>query len=400
MNSLLLKVIRLSALRQSPAVARQQRKSPYREKVFQYLRILTPLAGIPLWLQENKQFFLDGRMGKNSKAGAAFQELKESGVNEPSIWHQKLTKDIFLAKTLRVIVRLPWLLCFLVKSRKMLGRLDFSGLEALVGYAAYKVFFRRNAELIPIIISDISPYFHMQWSAALAVGNKVMWWQDDYHHFKGFFSSENYFPYPCYYAAVLNEHGLETIIQSCPTAVVFRRKTTVVKEFRTIPDPPKVGLATNVLFQATPEQMSVVEEVRKMLGVSDIYFRLHPNSKLHGSTNNPEWMHLAPKDEMLEDFAERVDVVVVGNSAVQLKLLCLGVPVVHTPALDPLDFDLYKYCKLGFSYGVENIKDLNIKNIRSFYAEQNISNKLLDYVNVNSPIPNLQEGELNSLNKS
>lgn len=390
MNSLLFKAIRLSAKRQIPAVAKQRAARPNREKVFKYLRILTPLTEIPLQLPKEKRFYLDGPVGLNTKTGAAFEELTENGIDENLIWHRSLAKKNQVTRLLRITLRLPWVLGLIAQKWKVFRQLDLLGLEVSVGYSAYKAFFKGYSKLIPVIISDISPLLHMQWAGALAAGSRVMWWQDDYHHFKGF-STENYLPYKCHYAAVLNEFGFQTAKEKCTIERLFKRKETLVKLLSPIPENPRVGFASNVLFQADEKQVKYIDKIRQKLGTTHVYCRLHPNSKLHGRTDQPNWLSFAPKEETLKEFAEEVDLVIVGNSAVQLKLLCLGVPVVHVEGFDGFGFDLYKYCELGFSYGAKNLKGLDIGGIRIFYSDHSIASKLDNYVNVTTDIPSLEE---------
>src|SRR5690606_18516069 len=132
--------------------------------------------------------------------------------------------------------------------------LDLTSIEVFVGYEAFKSFFHKHPDLIPIIISDISPILHMQWSGALAAGNKVMWWQDDYHHFKGF-SSEKYLPYSCNIAAVLNQKGLETVLEKNRFAKIYSRPLTEIKPIKIVPEKPITGVATNASFEANEAQI-------------------------------------------------------------------------------------------------------------------------------------------------
>lgn len=391
MVAYLRKSIRLSKTRLLPAIKKRKKLYPAREKWMRYLRILKPLGEIPLTLNQNKQWYLDGKIDQNSKTGAVYIELTEVGLNPESIWHKNESSHLSTLITLiRIISRLHLLIYLIVFRNKTIRRLDLVTFQVIVGYAAYKSFFCKHPLLKPIIVSDISPLLHMQWAGALAAGNEVMWWQDDYHHFKGF-STENYLPYECHYAAVLNELGMQTTKGKCAIEKVFKRKQTLVKPFRRIPNNPRVGFASNVLFRADEKQLKYIDKIRQKLGATQIYCRLHPNSKLHGRTNQPNWLSFAPKAETLGEFAKKVDLVIVGNSAVQLKLLCLGVPVVHIDGFDEFGFDLYKYCELGFSYGAKNLNALDINRVHSFYGNQAITNKLDEYVNVTTEIPSLEE---------
>ncbi len=355
-----------------------------------YLRTLSPLAEIPLKLNTSFEWYLDGNIAPQTKTGKAYEELKASGINIRSIWHRNPDSLSLVDKALRIIFRLPLVLGLIIHRRKTIKKLDLAGIQVLIGYAAYKRFFKFYPRLKPIIISDISPFLHMQWAGALAAGNEVMWWQDDYHHYKGF-SKENYLPYPCHYAVVLSEDGLKTAKEKCVEKKIFQRKRTLVKPLRSIPENPKVGFASNVLFLADEKQLKYIDKIRHKLGATYIYCRLHPNSKLHGRTDHPNWLNFAAKEETIEEFANEIDLVIVGNSAVQLKLLCLGIPVVHVEGFDGFGFDLYKYCKLGFSYGAKNLNALDITDIQAFYNDRSFVPKIYNYVNVTVDLPSLEE---------
>jgi hypothetical protein len=350
---------------------------------------LSPLKEIPVSIDQRFSWFLHGGIHPNSKSGAAFRELVEAGIKPESIWHLDLNGNNKLIGIFRVLSRLPWVTGLIIQKIKVFRYIDLAALQVLIGYAAYKRFFLENSKLKPVIISDISPTLHMQWSAALSVNSEVLWWQDDYHHFEGF-SEENYLPYTCDFAIVLNEHGYKTVKSQSPEAKIFRRKPTNVFPLRKIPNNPKIGMATNVLFEATPAQLEIVKELKERLSASEIFLRLHPNSKLHSAKSLPKWLCIAKKRETLEGFAQRIDLVIVGNTAAQLKLLCLSVPVLHVTLFDNFGSDLYQYCRLGFSYGVEDLGKLNMEDVHKFYSEKFKSRSLEEYVNIQSEVNELK----------
>ncbi|WP_158860025.1 hypothetical protein [Lunatibacter salilacus] len=382
MNNLLLIAIRLSSKRIQPAVDRQRKKRPIQEIFLQYFRILSPLGEIPINVNESFQFFLNGSIVANTKTGDVFTELVEAGHSLELIWHNDLHSRTRFIHFFRICYRLIWFFGLLYNQRKAFRTWDIVSLQILVGYEGYKSFFKRHNHLIPIIISDVSPTLHMQWSGALAVGNRVMWWQDDYHHYNGF-SNENYLPYRCTYAAVLNQKGLETILSKNSLAKIYIRNQIEVKFVKSISQNPKVGIATNAFFEARADQIELLEKIKKNLGVEFLKLRLHPNSRVKAGSF-PEGVEIAAINESISDFVKSVDLAVVGNSAVQLKLLCEGIPVVHIAGLDNYGFDLYKYCRNGFCFGTNDIDGLDLTLIKRFYSEPLILEKLKRYVNVKS----------------
>jgi hypothetical protein len=390
LNTLLYSAIYNSKKRLAPAITKQEAANPLKEKIFKYLRVLSPLSVIPIKINPDYRFFLDGGISINSKSGTVYRELVSSGISKNQIWHRGTNRKTLLSGYLIILIRLPWLLGLFLKNLKSLKGLDLISLQVFVGYAAYKQFFRKHKNLVPIIISDLSPSFLMQWSGALAAGNKILWWQDDYHHFKGF-SEENYFPYKCDFAAILNQYGLETLKEKSPGAEVFKRRPTEVKTIKSISDTSKIGLATSASFEANGKQIEILNRIRNNLKAKKIQVRLHPNSKINNYEAYPEWMQFSSKKETLEDYVKSVDLVIVGNSAVQLKLLCLGIPVIHVEGFDAFGYDLYGYCKKGFSFGLDKNQTLNLEMVKEFYNQAETSLRLNNYVNILSELPALDK---------
>lgn len=381
MNSNLLRAIRLSKKRLIPAIEKRRQINPIREKISQYIRILSPLGEIPIDVNSKYKFFLDGSIVINTKTGAVYQELIGAGTDQEIIWHNGLNPVNRFTNLFRISYRLIWFFGLLFNQRKAFRDLDLVSLQVFVGYEGYKRFFKKHYQLIPIIISDVSPTLHMQWSGALAAGNKVMWWQDDYHHYKGF-SDENYFPYSCTYAAVLNQKGLETILGKTPEAKIFLRNQIEIKQIRSIPERLKVGIATNAFFEARADQIELLKKIKENFEVDILKVRLHPNSRLNAASFPDGLVEIASANESILDFVNSIDLAVVGNSAVQLKLLCEGVPVVHIAGMDIHGYDIYGYCNNGFCFGINDIAGLDLNSVKSFYSNSLLSENLSQYVNV------------------
>jgi len=228
---------------------------------------------------------------------------------------------------------------------------------------------------MPIIISDVSPTLHMLWSAAVTEGNGAIWWQDDYHH-------SGPLPQPVVAAVILNQDGLKAVRGKSPEAFVVARDQTPVEQIRAIPTRPRVGVATNAFFLADVTQRRYLNDVLRALGASMLRIRLHPNSRLTAEDFPEPWIEVALPNELLDEFTRTVDFVIVGNSAVQLRLLCEGVPVVHIPGMDPHGFDSYGYVKRGFCFGIERVQSIDVVRIRAFYADPALKEKIRAYVSV------------------
>lgn len=348
---------------------------------------------VPIFVSSNFTYFLGTDPKPNPKAFEVIHELTQAGIPRHAIWTSKRIKSTYSAiMIIRLLWRMPVAILFLLQQVKRKHTLDTLTWQVVVGYMIYKRFFNRNQHLIPIIISDVSPALNMQWSAAVSIGHDVLWWQDDYHHYKGF-SNENYMPYKATIAVVLNQKGLETVRNKNPKAKVYHRDQMEVKPMCRIPLCPRLGVAGNVLFKAGESEVAHINELRLNLGAKHVKIRLHPNSKLIKKDFSVEWLELAAFNETLNQFANSVDVVLVGNSAVQLKLLCMGMPVILVPWLDPLEFDVYGYCERKFSYGLRTSKDISFQELFDFYSDPDLTTRLSEYVRIN------QEEEISPLSK-
>lgn len=389
MNSNLYICIRESNKRLKKAIQKQESLFPVKEAWMKYVRVLTPLSEIPLFLSSRYEWYLDGVINNSSKSGAVYSELIDAGIKQDSIWHKGLSRSTTLVKIFRVVSRLYLVLGLLSFRFKQLQRLDLASIQVIIGYTLYKKFFKNHPSIKPIIISDISPFLHMQWVSALAIGRRVMWWQNDYHHFEGF-SEENYLPYPCDYAAVLNDYGLRTVLERSPEAHIMARPRISIQPLKKYVESPLIGFASNVLFNASEKQIQYLSQIRERLKINSFLCRLHPNAKLNEPSKLAGWLKIAPREQSLEAYATEIDMALVGNSAVQLKLLCMGVPVIHVPGFDDFGYDLYKYCQNGFIYGQEQIEELNLEAIYKFYQRPEFEKKLRAYVGVSAEIPSLE----------
>jgi hypothetical protein len=250
-------------------------------------------------------------------------------------------------------------------------------MPVILGRDAYIRFLKRYPRLHPIIISDVRPNLHLLASAAASAGNRTIWWQDDFHHMLPP-------PYPVRAAVMLNEGAVGAVHECWPMAVLYARPNIGCKRLRAVPPKPMVGVAVNGLFRATESQLASLCNVRAVLGIDTLHLRLHPTSRLEAMHLAQSGLKLAPREESLDEFLDRVDIVLVGNSAVQLRILSAGVPVIHIDGLDNLSFDFYGYVKQGLVFGADPIHQWVIESMKSFYSKSNYFSKLATRVSISN----------------
>lgn len=337
----LLRCLRGAERRLRPALAAPRRARPARERWIGPLRRFEPLALVPDRLPPGVRYYLPSRALPNSKTATVVAELCAAGVPRGAIWTRD---DDRASRAWRLLRGLPFALGLLATLRRRARRMDPVRQQILLGRERYRRFLRRHPGVAPIVLSDVSPELHMLWSAADAEGVPALWWQDDFHH-RGPLAQ------PAAFAAVLNEDGRRAADDAAPGARIYRRPAGGIVPFGRVPRPPRVGVAVNASFAAAPAQRALLRRLREALGADLLDLRVHPNSRLAAGDFPEPWIRLAPRDEPLAGFAGRIDLCVVGNSAVQLRLACAGVPVLHVAGLDADGHDLYGYVRDGLVYG-------------------------------------------------
>ena len=379
MNIGLLSCIRGAGLRLRPAIEKQQMLHPQREIFMSKIRVFSPLAQMPLGFSKSIRFYLPTFPIPNSKAAAVVNELCCSGISRSMIWTPRPSQKSTITNLVHLLYRLPFALIYVCIIVRRTPSLDCIDLQILLGRELYRQLLCRHPMVKPIIISDVSPDLHMLWSAAIVAGCGALLWQDDYHHIGSL-------PYPVAAAAVLNQGGYEAVLRSSSSAVIVRRPSVALKPIRNIPEHPKVGIACNAFFIANKEQRQLLNHFRESLGSAELYVRLHPNSKLVSADFPESWITIAPFDETLEQFALNIDIALVGNSAVQLRLICEGVPVLHVPELDIQGYDAYGYCRRGFVYGSQNIGVDILSEISIHYNNPKLQVQLAEYVGLRDDV--------------
>ena len=370
MNTSLLSCVRGAGERLRPALLEEKHRRPLRFRFLQPFRVFGSLTFMPLVWPGNEVFFLSNYPRANSKTAAVLNELVDAGVPKSSFLYPPEAGNAPWARIVRLLLRLPWALIFLLTLKRRVRRLDDVDLAIVLGRESFRRTLNKARRVMPVIISDVSPTLHMLWSAAAAEGNRAIWWQDDFHHHWRL-------PYGIRGAAVLNDPGLAAAHAIGTAQVIARRPTVESIGLRNVPENPRVGVTTNARFGQDVRQIHRLAEIAARLGADTLYLRLHPNSALDAADFHNLPIELAPKGEPMHRFASRVDVAVSGNSAAQLWLLRYGVPIVHVAGLDPQGYDLYGYVERGFAYGARDVSELSVAALRSFYSNPHVKSELV-----------------------
>lgn len=223
----------------------------------------------------------------------------------------------------------------------------------------------RNQNLIPVVNSDLSHSQVMIACAAQALRRPCVWWQDDYHYAEAI-------PFQTAAGAILNQNGLRALKAHNPDALVLQRSLSLDPSGpREIGQPAgpieSVGVAVNGMFSASDEELAALAAIQRAMSASSVELRLHPTSSLKRIVL-PEGVRLAPLDESVTEFTQRMDIVFSGNSAIQYKMVLAGTPVIHIPRLDPLEYDLYRYVERHLVFGCKKLMEATASDCLNFYA--------------------------------
>ncbi|MEY8882728.1 hypothetical protein [Donghicola sp. XS_ASV15] len=139
-----------------------------------------------------------------------------------------------------------------------------------------------------------------------------------------------------------------------------------------------IGLTMNAF--AGPEVADLCRAVLSIFPDARLHLRTHPRVADPNLGDLPSQATVRPRGEPLEAFCQDCDIVLCGNSSVQIEMLLLGVLVIHIPGLDQHAFDLYKYVADGVTYGTETLSSRSVADAVAFYAREGWSDRLIAHV--------------------
>jgi hypothetical protein len=318
-------------------------------------------AAWPLRLPVGTAAYLDELRAAGNKSGIMAREMCEAGLPRAALYPPNEGHDrVGWRRALRRLVRLPRAMALDLHLRRRHPWLTEDEVATLIGRDSCVRFLRRHPSVWLLLNSDMSPRRLILAGAAAAVGSPAVWWQDDIDHVPP--------RIPFAAAALLNDAARKRIHAVDARTAVFQRPVAPPVRVRQIPSSPVVGVAVNAFFTAEPAQLELLDAAREAIGVDRLKMRLHPRTSPDLRAALPDWLDVYTAAEPVEAFGARVDVALVGNSAVQVRLLASGVPVVHIPGLDPHGFDGYGYAARGIVCGTERVAPNTLDAARRFYS--------------------------------
>lgn len=347
------------------------------------------LSLLPLAVPRRTRFILEARGHAASKTGVVVSELIAAGAHPGSVFPGDSAATQTRSRCrrfIRFLVRLPQAVKLDLYLRLRAPRLADDEAAAIIGREAAARFFARHPWVCALIISDISPLRAIMAAGARRARVATAWWQDDFHH-----DTPPRLRFSV--GVVLNSRGACAFSEVHPEAQVYRRSATLIRPMRSLPERPRIGVVVNGFFTASDSQIDVVLRALGAFGSDFAELRLHPRSKLSAHEFKGQPIRPRPQGELLEEFCEYVDLVVCGNTAAQLRLAALGVPVVHVGGMDSQGFDAYRFGHSGVVFAEERLSADTLKRAAAFYASEAYRRRLVEALSADVPpeAPSLAE---------
>ena len=230
-------------------------------------------------------------------------------------------------------------------------------------YWNYRMVLRRWRPAFFICVSDLSPRRVAAACAANVSRTPVFFYQEDWHH-------DIVPPFATDAASVLNATGLKSVQPSLRSEGIVATRGTLPSVVRIKMCPKslkRVGIALNNFFNVDA-LMNLVRRIADEFPGAEIVVRQHPRSTMRLGARCDSMVE-APAGQSLADFAAPCDVVLVGNSAVQMGLLLAGVAVIHVGDLDNFVFDAYGHVSARIVYGSKFFEGLDVDAVNRFYSD-------------------------------
>lgn len=314
----------------------------------------------PFFSRNLKGIYFDSVGESFSKTGVALHEIKFGNFlhdDERLIVGADKSIKNYCARFIRLLMYSMLYAKAIIKINKK-AKFTKQQKATIIGCLAFDRFFKRNPEAFPLIMSDMS----INYLPLAFGGNKhcgVMWWQDDFHH--------RAIPNFRLFAAGILSRKLASELSSRNASIRLLQRELRTEIINVHTDFNEIGIAVNATFTASFEQLEVLYKLKGELGVENLSLRLHPTAVR--SLELPNWVVVSSADELIEDFAKRHQLIFVGNSAIQLKLLAAGTPVFHIEKLDLEEFDSYNYVQHGLVYGAKTFDKSDLRKLSEFYSK-------------------------------
>lgn len=234
----------------------------------------------------------------------------------------------------------------------------------LLAYVDLRERFRRSPPAFVVCVSDLTARRIASSCAANSEGIPVFYWQN---HVTNYWEP----PFQVDAAVACGMTGYRQIGKALkePSWICYRGLTDWIERPTPVPDEPRrIGIALNNYVEPLSLK-SKLQLLKQEFPCSTLVLRPHPNSRsiFNGLVDDDR---VCSSDGDVDDFARTCDLVLAGNTGLQIEVVARGTAVVHLTGLDTLLYDVNGFVAAGCIFGVESGSTINLPQVNSFYAEE------------------------------
>jgi hypothetical protein len=279
------------------------------------------------------------------------------------------------ARIRRIISRTPKIIYWIATNKK----------EAKDGYEIFTMLLCNmvkevisKKDVVLLVISDVSPNRYAFWAAFESCKKKVIWLQ---HSFDLRCVPKIIFRID--YAIIKSNEGIDFIRENMKnhSNVEFYGDVSA-NETRKIFIPKRIdqiGIGVNAWFRPRGEIISKIKKIISTMNMRHVNLLLHPRTteEVIMECKKFNFFKLINNNK---DFFEKSDLIIVGNSQLQIDVLMEGKPVIHTGGIDFEEYDKMEYCKMGIVWGDNKLKSIDLQALDRFYSSSLFTTKFESFL--------------------
>ena len=288
------------------------------------------------------------------------------------IFSPSITTYVWLKRTL---TRLPkifyWVVIYGAKVRD-----GYEIFTVLLSNMVKDVIIDKDVALL--VVSDVSPNRYAFWIAFESCRKKIIWLQHsfDLRPVPGVMFKVDY-------ALLKSNAGMDFITKNLESgaSVKYYCDTNAYKTTNiSIPQRVNtVGIGVNAWFDPKGEVLSKIKSIIDVMGMHSVNLLLHPRTT-KVIVEKCKKNHIFNLIDNNEDFFRESDLIIVGNSQLQIDVLMSGKPVIHTGGIDFEDYDRMEYCRMGIVWGSDKLKPIDLEDLSKFYSSSLFSDKFSSFL--------------------
>ena len=330
-----------------------------------YLRGLLSALKVSVNINQNLHgIILDRAAQHRGKVNDAITVLSKNNVDTTSFSYVFSPPQSAYIKIERFLIRAPKIIFLAFKYCKEIT--DGNHFFTLVLYHLVHSEINKSANSAYLLISDLSLNRYAFAGAFRNTGNQIIWFQHtlDLKVVPDLLINVDY-------AILKNDAGLKYIAHSLSRKdklpqLFYDAHAVQSQQIYHCKEVKSIGIGVNAWFEPNERVLQKIKKILNHFDLVKVNLLLHPRTAKHivDSCYDIPFLNISPNNE---DFFASSQLIVAGNTQLQLDAIIRGKPVIHTGGLDFDEFDYMQYCYKGLVFGVEQIELLDLELANSFY---------------------------------